>query len=403
MASAVRAVALAALAERGRINKDDIDRYMRHMPEMDLFGRSHLLAAALRVGAPAGSSRSIMDTILASASQSGGRLQLNETLDDGYKYLLATPLRSYCAALSSLLTSAEDAALGGSIRDIPFKLVRSITQARGNRDHWENTQENVFCLQALSDYSRHYEAAAPAYKASVSLDGQELGSAEFRQPTDDPVELKRSLNQGDAGKAGRLTITREGEGRLYYSTRLAYDVKAGKALRVNAGIEVRREYSIERNGEFELLGNPMEIRRGDIVRVDLFVSVPTARHFVAVNDPVPGGLEPINIDLATASVTDVERGEFKAAAGSWWFSFSDWRYYGRYFYSFYHKELRHDSARFYADYLPAGNYHLSYTAQAIAPGAFHVMPVRAEEMYDPDVYGHGLPATLKVTAGGSRP
>jgi hypothetical protein len=46
--------------------------------------------------------------------------------------------------------------------------------------------------------------------------------------------------------------------------------------------------------------------------------------------------------------------------------------------------------------LPAGNYHLSYTAQAIAPGDFVVMPVYAEEMYDPDVYGKGGTVELKV-------
>ena len=45
---------------------------------------------------------------------------------------------------------------------------------------------------------------------------------------------------------------------------------------------------------------------------------------------------------------------------------------------------------------PAGNYRLSYTAQAIAEGRFTVMPVHAEEMYDPNVFGKGLPATLVV-------
>ena len=64
--------------------------------------------------------------------------------------------------------------------------------------------------------------------------------------------------------------------------------------------------------------------------------------------------------------------------------------------SFYHQELRHHAVRFYSEYLPAGNYHLSYTAQAIAPGEFIVMPVHAEEMYDPDVFGKGVPATLIV-------
>ena len=59
-------------------------------------------------------------------------------------------------------------------------------------------------------------------------------------------------------------------------------------------------------------------------------------------------------------------------------------------------ELTHAAARFYSDYLPAGHYHLSYGAQAMAEGEFNASPTRAEEMYDPDVYGKGLPAYLTV-------
>ena len=36
------------------------------------------------------------------------------------------------------------------------------------------------------------------------------------------------------------------------------------------------------------------------------------------------------------------------------------------------------------------------SAQAIAPGTFVKMPVHAEEMYDPDIYGKGVPSTLRV-------
>jgi uncharacterized protein YfaS (alpha-2-macroglobulin family) len=140
----------------------------------------------------------------------------------------------------------------------------------------------------------------------------------------------------------------------------------------------------------------MQLKRGDLVRVDLFVSLPTARNFVVVDDPVPGGLEPVNRDLATASTVDADKGAFQAAGGSWWFRYSDWSSYGVSRWSFYHQELRHNAARFYSEYLPAGNYHLSYTAQAIAPGEFVIMPVKAEEMYDPDVFGKGVPGMLKV-------
>jgi uncharacterized protein YfaS (alpha-2-macroglobulin family) len=190
---------------------------------------------------------------------------------------------------------------------------------------------------------------------------------------------------------------------LYYSTRMQYAPSEDNAQRINAGIDIRREYAVERDGKWKLLQSPMEIKRGELVRVDLFVSLPTLRHFVVVDDPVPGGLEPVNRDLATASRVDADKGHFKASEHSYWFTYSDWSYYGVYGYSFYHKELRHDAARFYADYLPAGHYHLSYTAQAIAAGEFSVRPVHSEEMYDPDVFGKGLPATLRVRSGFKNP
>ena len=138
------------------------------------------------------------------------------------------------------------------------------------------------------------------------------------------------------------------------------------------------------------------LKKGDLLRVDLFVSVPAARNFVVVNDPLPGGLETVNRDLKTASTVDDAQAQYDESGGSMWFKFTDWKEYNFTFWSFYHKELRSDSARFYADYLPTGNYHLSYAAQAIADGTFTAPPVKAEEMYDPDVYGRGAGGTLVI-------
>ena len=143
--------------------------------------------------------------------------------------------------------------------------------------------------------------------------------------------------------------------------------------------------------------SPSTSRAGELVRVDIYVSLPTARHFVVVDDPVPGGLEPVNRDLANTSVVDGEAGDFRSSGGAWWYNFDDWRGFGYSRWSFYHRELRHDAVRFFSDYLPAGNYHLSYSAQAIAAGEFKVAPVHSEEMYDPDVFGKGLANRLRVT------
>ncbi|NOT57446.1 MAG: large extracellular alpha-helical protein [Deltaproteobacteria bacterium] len=397
MASTVRAVALAALAEHNKIFMTDLERYRPHVPQMSLFGKTHFVQAAMRVPGTDTMLREVVPLILAHANQSGGKFTFSEQLDDSYSRILASPLRDNCAILSTFTALGERAEGRGLVEDIPFKLVRMVTQTRGSRTHWENTQENMFCMNGLIDYARVYENVKPNMRVTVSLDEKKFGETQFTDVKDAPVTFVRNIEATDPGRGAKATISRSGEGRLYYATRVTFAPLEEHASATNAGIELRREYSVERNGKWELLHAPAALTQSELVRVDIFLSLPAARNFVVVDDPVPGGLEPVNRDLATASIVDADKGNFAAAGGSWWFKFSDWVSYNVSRWSFYHKELRHDSARFYADYLPAGNYHLSYTAQAIAPGEFVIMPIHAEEMYDPDVYGKGVPEQLTVS------
>jgi uncharacterized protein YfaS (alpha-2-macroglobulin family) len=403
MASTVRAVALAALAKRGKIGLADLERYRSHVEYMSLFGKAHYLQAALAVQGGEKIAREVEQIILQSSVRSGGKIAFNEVLDDGYLRISATPLNSNCAVLSAITNGALRAgeigeSANGEAADVPFELVRVITQARGSRDHWENTQENMFCMSALADYARRFEAVPPAMRIAASVGGAPIGTAEFKTFRDPAVTLSRPIGPADPGTPTTLNVQRTGAGRLYYSARMTYAPTDDAALEVNAGIDLHREYSVQRGGKWVLLASPLHIRRGELVRVDLYMSLPTARNFVVVDDPVPGGLEPVNRDLANTSIVDADAGGFQAAGGSMWFRYGDWEEYGVSQYSFYHQELRHDAARFYSDYLPPGNYHLSYSAQAIAEGEFAVMPTKALEMYDPDVYGLSLPATLDVEA-----
>jgi len=396
MVSSVRAVALQALAERQKVTLPDLQRYEKYIPKMDLFGLAAYLDAAVKVKGGENLARTVAGEILSHANQSGGQFHFSERWDDGYSQMLGTPMRSNCAILNAFLDYGETPQGAALVGDVPFKLVRVITQTRGNRDHWENTQENVFCTSALARYSALYEKDTPSLKATATLNGAAIGSASFSALKDPPVLISRPNGGSDAGSKATVHITREGTGRLYYSTRLAYSLTDQAATETNAGMEVHREYSVQRNGSWELLSSPLNVKRGELVRVDLYLSLPAPRHFVVVDDPVPGGLEPVNRDLATASTVDADAAAFQAAGGSFWFKYSDWSEYGIQLWSFYHRELLHDAARFYADYLPAGNYHLSYGAQAMAEGEFSASPTKAEEMYDPDVYGKGLPAHLTV-------
>jgi uncharacterized protein YfaS (alpha-2-macroglobulin family) len=396
MASTVRAVALAALVQHGKVHLSDLRRHQPHVPEMSLFGKAHFLLAALGVAGSENIQTEVCNLILSHADQSGGKFVFSEIIDDSYSRILSSALRTNGAVLSALVAFAGTPAGQKQVGDIPMKLARYIIQARKNREHWENTQENMFCMNALIDYSRVFEYEKPNVSLRALIDETEIGLARFSDLRDDPVDIQRPIGDTDPGRKANVVLEREGRGRVYYGLRLFYAPRRPNTDPINAGIDIRREYSVERDGRWVLLQSPMQLMRGELVRVDLFVSLPTARNFVVVADPVPGGLEAVNRDLATASTVDAGKGEFQHAGGSWWFRYNDWSSYGRSRWSFYHQELRYNSVRFYSEYLPAGNYHLSYTAQAIAPGEFIVMPVHSEEMYDPDIYGKGVGAQLVV-------
>lgn len=395
MASTVRAVALNALVEAGKADNSDVRRYRSHLANMTLFGRANYLEAALTVG----NEDAVGDTInllLSATDQTGGKFQFMESYSRDYAYMLHTPLRANCGILSGLVRAGAESVHGDKVGDIPFKLVRMITQARGANTHWQNTQENVFCMQALNDFASVYEREEPDFVARTRLDGEEMGRAAFNSFLDEPQTHSVPLEEGSAGTSSEMEVNKDGPGRLYFTTRLRYAEKEENAERINAGIQVGREYSVQRDGEWKSLESPMRLERGELVRVDLYVRLPAARHFVVVNDSVPGGLEPVNRDLATSSEHDANKANYQRSGSSWWHRYDDWSPYASTRWSFYHQEILHDSVRYYSDYLPEGRYHLSYVAQAIADGEFSVMPVKAEEMYDPDVFGLGLPMTLRV-------
>lgn len=405
----VRSVAMAALAASKKITRVDLMRYRPYLPKMNLFAKAHYLKAANALGLEEGILTDVTSRILSQSVQSGGKFLFNEEALVGSRNVLHSSLRSNCAVLSSLLeTSQSSDQVFSLLADIPFKQVRSITQSRGNRDHWENTQENIFCMNALLDFSKLYESEKPNLTVrgefkSLNKLPLDLGLAEFDSLRDPSIVLESNDLKIKSNLKGSVNLSKNGQGRFYYGVRASFAKSDDSAKPINAGIEVVREYSVQRSGKWQLLSTPMSLNKGELVRVDIFLSTAAARNYVVVDDPVPGGLEPVNKDLATSSLVDASQVSPRLDPASWWYKRGAWADYGRFGYSFYHQELRHEAARFYSDYLPAGDYHLSYVAQVIANGSFAVKPLKVEEMYDPDVFGLGVPSRLEVDAANVSP
>ncbi|NGY03682.1 Ig-like domain-containing alpha-2-macroglobulin family protein [Solimonas terrae] len=373
----VRAVALAALAQRGQLGAEDLQRYQVQLPRMGLFGEALFAQAAAHTPGGGDALQAATARMLARGQQSAGSFVLADDRGSDDAWLLGSPLRSNCAALSALLAPADSHGTAGDA-ELAMKLTRTITQARGTHTHWENTQENLFCTRALIDYADRYEAVPLKMTASAALDAQTLGSvqlADGRSATiDKPLEAS-------AGAARSLQIRGSGDGRAYVTTTLRYATPVPDAA-LDAGLSVSRHYFVQRDGQWQALSGPlMSVRQGERLKIELSLDVPAWMTYVVVDDPVPAGLEPVNPDLATASGLDAETLAQASPA---------------YPYPFYYRALRFDGVRFYADEIAAGHYKLAWIAQAVASGEFAVTETHAERMYDPDVFGNGIAARLKV-------
>ncbi len=425
MNATTRAVVLLALAERGKLSRHELERFERHVPEMSLFGKALYLQALMRIAGTERAQRVVLEQILSSADQTAAGVVFRETLDPRVQnLLLSSTVRDNSVILSSLV--AYDLAqkngrseLGG----MPLRLLHTILQGRRSKQHWRSTQENLFAVKALIDFSRSYERDRGPLTVQAWLDSLPLGSGEFKALSDPPLSFDYRVSGDDPGRKATARMTKTGQGPLYYSLSLSYETPvalpgepgeaqpaassapvgrkpaeppAGAGSGNLAGLEVHREYSVERDGKWVLLQGPEDLKMGDLLRVDLFVSAQAERYFVVLDDPIPGGMEPVNRDLATASLTDVEKGELPLPEGSYGEQFQELQRLSSSRWAFYHRELRHEAALFYSEILPAGRYHLTYVAQAIAPGTFTALPPRAEEMYNPEVFGKGRATALKV-------
>lgn len=370
----VRAVALAALAQRGKLKKDDLERYASWLPRMGLFGQALFLQAASRVEGSELLMKQARDLILSRGQESAGSLVLREDGDSSWHWwLLGSELRSNCAALSAFTGRyGWDAAM----TELPMKLTRSITQARGTRFHWSNTQENLFCTRAFIEYADRFESVTPDLLTQVLLGELKLG--EVRITREAGGQVSKPVTPEQAAAAPPILIRAKGQGRGYYTAALSYVEKEAAAKAINAGLETRRSYAVLRDKTWVPLQPPFKLKRGDKVRVELLLNAPSWATYVVVDDPVPGGLEPVNPDLANVPGDDAALSNDGA-------------------YAFYHRELRHDSVRFYADSLGPGEYRMAWIGIAVATGEFAAPETHAELMYSPEVFGNGMPARLTVT------
>jgi len=121
------------------------------------------------------------------------------------------------------------------------------------------------------------------------------------------------------------------------------------------------------------------------------------RRFVAVTDPLPAGFEAVESWFATtaqtiASQQDKQSTAEGSASGSDEDSWNRWWRFG----GFDHVERHDDRVQLYATRLSEGLHEFSYIVRATTAGTFRTAPARAEEMYEPEVFGRTATAVIEI-------
>jgi uncharacterized protein YfaS (alpha-2-macroglobulin family) len=322
--------------------------------------------------------RRIANAILPEAATA----HVEESSDPYLLWFWNSNVRSTAIALNSLIKADAPNA--------PYRaMVTWLLQVRKD-GRWSNTQENALALEALVSYYRRFETTAPNFTAVAKLGETQLATAQFQgrsteaKASDTPMAAL--LASAPAGSEQALTFTRTGSGTLFYTARMRYAVDRLFQEGSDQGMRITRAYA----PYVETGTRPAAttFKAGDLVRVTLTLNLTKERRFVAVNDPLPAGFEPVESWFATTARDLAGQNDDQSEPSDWW---ALWEKGG-----FDHVEKFDDQVRLFATRLSEGHHEFSYIVRATTAGTYSAAPAHAEEMYEPEVFGRTATAAIDV-------
>jgi hypothetical protein len=242
---------------------------------------------------------------------------------------------------------------------------------------WGTTNETSFTILALTDYLSLQQADGGSSDFTV-----QLNDSEFAASTLEPGKMFYSvpipfekLQTGD----NTIKFSSTGADPIYYDIITRYSLSK-KAVEPAGNITVTRQYLDPKTKK------PLEqILAGQLVRVELTVTMPQAASYMLIEDHLPGGLEALNEGLNSTSRVSLYYDEY----------YDDTQYRWQ-DYGYNNKEVHGDRVTFFVTEMGSGTKVLSYLARATTSGTFIALPAESYAMYDPLLWGRSSEAVVVV-------
>ena len=379
--------AVKVLVEGGRNQDSNLNRLYAYRDRMPVFALAYLHDALVVRGAARGDTparltelrRRMANAVLPEA----GSAHVEELSDPYLLWFWNSNIRSTAIVLNTLVRDGGD---DTQIR----QMVRWMMAARKD-GRWGNTQENALAMEALVAYYRKYESVVPSFDASVKLGTEELAREQFRgrstEASRKDLPMSDVLAKGRPGTTQPLTFTKQGAGTLFYAARFRYAADQLFQDGLDSGIRIQRSYAPY--VETGTRPSSTTYKAGDLVRVTLTFNLTKERRFVAVTDPLPAGFEPVESWFATTAAALGAKQDDQGDVDDSWMA---WYQRG----GFDHVERHDDKVQLFATRLSEGRHEFTYVVRATTAGTFRTAPARAEEMYEPEVFGRTGTAVVEI-------
>lgn len=256
------------------------------------------------------------------------------------------------------------------------KLVAAMMADR-KEGHWGNTQDNAFAILALAGHFIRTEATSTPSTVKVLLDGKVIIERRFEGKGFAPASIELPMAEALAHNGKLLEVVREGgDGPIYWTLGLEHAPAEIPRRAVDRGLRLDRRYVYAEGDKAGELAT--EVKAGDLIKVELTLESDKEQRYIAIDDPLPAGFEPVLLTLATTRAGDLTP--------------DDGRSYG----TFSHTEQRDDRVNLFADWLPGGSHSHTYLVRATTRGSFIAPAAMAHAMYSPEVAGRSDAAAVVV-------
>lgn len=366
----IRAYALYSLSLAGHANEAAaLVAYDKDVDKLDTFGKTALALALYAQGEQVEAQELLDEVVETAVSPQNSLIYWSGASNDGiyHNKTMASDVRTTALVVSALAQMRP----GTATEAAAVRWLMDQRRAQG----WGTTNETSFAILALTDHllaTNFTEDGTTPY--AVWLNDEPIFSGTLR-PAQLGVTLEIPADDLPPGE-NRLVVRQEGEnGRLYLT--LNHRVYLAQKEIAGAGVvEIKRAYLDVETGE-----RVTAVRPGQLVRVQLRVTLPKSTAYMLVEDTLPSGLEPLNEALNTTS-----RANYYSQSPSYY-----WQELG-----YNHKEIHRGHVRFFITSMEEGTYTFTYLARAVHIGNFTAMPTEAYAMYDLAMWGRSASSSFVI-------